>query len=272
MDQSAVLSSAQQNREDTRVDTIHLDDFGSRVIPAYKPKVPAGQAERSGEGGNDGSIRPTVDGWSGDSDDQDTRLGVAVSAAYLGEARVWRDAHDHTCRTGRHHFKPALRRQRRRILSAYQAPRLRFVGSPKAQRGGESRSGESQRSATLPARTVDRPLNPPPMSPAWGVGGGDLLFWSASRNLAGRRRQQREVHMHGERHVEHYGFYCQPCNYEWLMSYEVRSDAQSGEPEFFYLYGLPASPPSLGRLCPTCWAPSNSGQRYTEPELASSRR
>jgi hypothetical protein len=76
--------------------------------------------------------------------------------------------------------------------------------------------------------------------------------------------------MHEDRHIEHYGFHCQPCNYDWLMSYEVRNGPEA-ETQFSYLYGLPATPPTAGRLCPNCWTPSYSCQRLTEPLLASSR-
>jgi hypothetical protein len=77
--------------------------------------------------------------------------------------------------------------------------------------------------------------------------------------------------MYAERHVEQYGFQCPSCNYEWLVSYEVRTGARAGEQQFFYLYGLPATPPAAGRLCPNCWTPSYSCQKLAEPSMVSSR-
>jgi hypothetical protein len=80
--------------------------------------------------------------------------------------------------------------------------------------------------------------------------------------------------MREDRRVEHYEFYCQPCNSAWLISYEVRiaPDLESDVPRFFYLYGLPATPPSAGRLCPNCWVPSHSCQLVHAPALAASHR
>lgn len=75
-----------------------------------------------------------------------------------------------------------------------------------------------------------------------------------------------------ERHIEKYGFHCQPCNYQWQMAYEVRVGPVSDVPSFLYLNGLPASPPSAGRLCPNCWAPSFSGKLLDEPVLVPDRR
>jgi hypothetical protein len=80
--------------------------------------------------------------------------------------------------------------------------------------------------------------------------------------------------MDDERRIEQYRFSCKPCNYEWQMTYEVRGGCEpdgAGQ-TFLYLNGLPATPPSAGRLCPNCWAPSYSGQLAEEPQLAQSRR
>ena len=78
--------------------------------------------------------------------------------------------------------------------------------------------------------------------------------------------------MHEDCHIEQYEFSCQPCNYQWLMSYEVRAGARSDVLQFFYLTGMPATPPAAGRLCPNCWEPSYSCQRLDGLTVTSSRR
>jgi hypothetical protein len=74
-------------------------------------------------------------------------------------------------------------------------------------------------------------------------------------------------------HIEQYEFDCRPCNYVWQMTYEVRSaeSPQSAVPAFFYLNGIPATPPDAGRLCPNCWTPSYSGRKLDDPALVPDR-
>jgi hypothetical protein len=79
--------------------------------------------------------------------------------------------------------------------------------------------------------------------------------------------------MRAKSHIEQYEFECQPCNYGWLMTYEVRpaENSQSAVPDFFYLNGIPATPPDAGRLCPNCWTPSYSGRKLDEAVLVRAR-
>jgi hypothetical protein len=79
--------------------------------------------------------------------------------------------------------------------------------------------------------------------------------------------------MGAEMHIEQYEFHCDPCNYEWQMTYDVRVSEGGGEDaRFLYLNGIPATSPRAGRLCPNCWAPSYSGRKLGEPALVQARR
>lgn len=76
-----------------------------------------------------------------------------------------------------------------------------------------------------------------------------------------------------EAHFERYQFQCDPCDREWEITYEVReSDAAEGGTHYFYLTGIPATPPAAGRLCPNCWQPASAACRVDEQVLAHSRR
>ena len=79
--------------------------------------------------------------------------------------------------------------------------------------------------------------------------------------------------MGNQSHIEQYEFHCEPCNYEWQMTYDVRTvEGSEDASRFLYLNGIPATPPVAGRLCPNCWAPSYASRRLNEPVLAQSRR
>ncbi len=71
---------------------------------------------------------------------------------------------------------------------------------------------------------------------------------------------------------EQHEFHCQPCNYVWQMTYEVRDlgDAGLESRQYFYVSGLPASAPADGRLCPNCWEPTHAS-RLVDGPLASAR-
>ena len=77
-----------------------------------------------------------------------------------------------------------------------------------------------------------------------------------------------------ENYTEQYEFHCQPCNYNWQMTYRVRVDAddESETRHFCYLNGIPATPPAAGRLCPNCWTPAYSCHMVDEPALVPSHR
>lgn len=101
---------------------------------------------------------------------------------------------------------------------------------------------------------------------------GDTHFSEFGRIVGEGGDHPIEGTMDDERRIEKYGFYCQPCNYQWQMAYEVRGGGDAVAPSFLYLNGLPASPPAAGRLCPNCWAPSFSGRLLDEPVLVPDRR
>lgn len=64
-----------------------------------------------------------------------------------------------------------------------------------------------------------------------------------------------------ETYREQHEFHCQPCNYVWQVTYEVRNLEGHDSRQYFYLSGLPASSPAEGRLCPNCWEPTHASHR-----------
>jgi hypothetical protein len=77
--------------------------------------------------------------------------------------------------------------------------------------------------------------------------------------------------MSGESHYEQYEFHCRPCNYVWQKTYEVRG-ADTAPHHYFYVSGLPASPPLAGRRCPNCWEPTYAAGRVEAPPALADRR
>jgi hypothetical protein len=64
------------------------------------------------------------------------------------------------------------------------------------------------------------------------------------------------------KHHELHSFHCEPCHYEWQVKYEVRdlTGSRGSGPQYFYLTGIPASPPGEGRRCPNCWVATIDSQ------------
>jgi hypothetical protein len=54
---------------------------------------------------------------------------------------------------------------------------------------------------------------------------------------------------------ERYEFHCEPCDCKWQITYEVH-ELEDDSLHYFYSTGIPATPPTSGRLCPNCWQPA----------------
>jgi hypothetical protein len=71
-----------------------------------------------------------------------------------------------------------------------------------------------------------------------------------------------------ETHFEQYEFQCGPCDRRWQITYEVRETGSQSDSRWFYLTGVPATPPTAGRLCPNCWKLASPPLMVDGPVLA----
>jgi hypothetical protein len=83
----------EQQPERMRID-VHLDRLGPRPFTSHDSDAPTRYPKCFHERFDRGGVGPAVHSWSGDSNCEDRRLGIAVATADAGRARARSDSDD----------------------------------------------------------------------------------------------------------------------------------------------------------------------------------